>query len=164
MIVATRKKKWHTEHFGHFRKRKLHRKWPFEFTQIVTTVVPEICYFWNATASFRPVKSTPKSAYIYDKIAKIGQFIPKFSVLYDKKYTSRQWLWRLFSYDFYWLLNIEMNDTNYNISTSIFQSRRKPGRSSRHGLFSSQPVQPGTFQQIIIIFQQINHLLCFHQN
>ena len=57
-----------------------------------------------------------------------------------------------------------MDDTNYNISMSIFQSRRKPGRSSGHGLLNSQPVQPDTFQQIIVIFQQINHLLSFYQD
>ena len=45
---------------------------------------PHICPFWNTATLFRPVKSTPKSKYIHDKIAKFAQNRPKFGVRYTK--------------------------------------------------------------------------------
>ena len=39
--------------------------------------IPHICQFWYTATLLRPVKSTPKSAYVRDKIAKIGQSEPK---------------------------------------------------------------------------------------
>ena len=39
--------------------------------------IPDICQFWYTAISLRPVKSTPKSAHIRDKIAKICQNGPK---------------------------------------------------------------------------------------
>ena len=39
--------------------------------------ISDICQFWYTATLLRPVKSTPISAYIRDKIAKIGQNWPK---------------------------------------------------------------------------------------
>ena len=51
-------------------------------------VIPDICQFWYTTALYMPVKSTPKSAYVRNKIAKTGCNRQKCRVLYAEKCTS----------------------------------------------------------------------------
>ena len=38
-------------------------------------VIPDICQFWYTAALFMPVKSTPKSAYVRNKIGLGGLFL-----------------------------------------------------------------------------------------
>ena len=49
---------------------------------------PHICLFWYTSSLVRPVKSRLKSAYIFDKMAQIGQNQPKFCVPYANRYTN----------------------------------------------------------------------------
>ena len=51
--------------------------------------IPYDCQFWNTTALFRPAKITPKSAFIHDEIARIGQNRPNICILFPIKNAIR---------------------------------------------------------------------------